>query len=180
MVRLKDLLGKAHNLMLSSAPPEASNVPSAENAREKTVSVCPVMLPSSSPSATRHNLISPLLLPDATTCPSGETATEITRIPWFKVPTGAPSDTRQSLTVRSRPPETNSAPSGVKATPVVPLECAATVRINSPSATRKKYRFWCKAAVPTAKICPSGEKAAQFAPPKRTLSVRNNARPAII
>ena len=67
-----------HRRKVSSVDPEANNLPSGENATEKTHPVCFVKICICLPVSTFHRRIVRSLDPEARSLPSGENATELT------------------------------------------------------------------------------------------------------
>jgi hypothetical protein len=64
-----------HNRIVPSADPDASILPSGENATLRTELVCPLSVRSSRPLAVSHNLMVLSPDPEASVLPSGENAT---------------------------------------------------------------------------------------------------------
>ena len=77
-VRSSRPLATSQSLMVLSALPEASTVPSGEKVTELTKLVCPLRVRISRPLATSQSLMVLSELPEASTVPSGEKATEAT------------------------------------------------------------------------------------------------------
>ena len=93
-----------------------------------------VRVRTSEPSETRHNLMVPSPLPDASKLPSGENDTlQTTPVCPVSVRTNAPSETRHNLMVISQLPDASKLPSGENDTLETPYVCPVRVRTREPS-----------------------------------------------
>src|SRR5207248_148889 len=92
----------SQSLTVLSHEPDATSLPSGENATDVTQRKWPSSVCSGAPVTASQSLTVWSHEPDATSLPSGENATDVTRCEWpSSVCSGAPVTVSQSLTVWS-------------------------------------------------------------------------------
>ena len=163
----------SHNLTVSSAAPEASFVPSGENAIDSTLSLCPVSVFMFFPVKISHSLTVLSIDPEASFLPSGENATDLVNsVCPVSVLIFFPVETSHSLTALSTDPEASFVPSGENATapnPASPSNAVVLVCVDT-------FHSFISRPSTTASFAPSGENAIGF-PQMDCVSINASSRP---